>query len=172
MGAEVMDEHTEENHGHDQSVHPIVKSLRGTCDREFNNGICGFALAEPVCPKKLLRCLVQNKERLTMPCMVNTRQQVMLVAEAQNQPVRQACAALAWILMMVALSFCCMCICRTVAKMCGFCCDPCAVHDEALLEEQYILAASTEVSEEAELQMALILSKAQAEGKVTALDQV
>jgi len=56
--------------------------------------------------------------------------------------------------------------------MCGFCCDSCAVHDEAPLEEQYILAASTEVSEEAELQMALILSKAQAEGKATALDQV
>jgi len=38
--------------------------------------------------------------------------------------------------------------------------------DEALLEEQYILAASTELSEEAELQMAMLLSKAEAEGKV------
>ena len=38
--------------------------------------------------------------------------------------------------------------------------------DEALLEEQYILAASTELSEEAELQMAMLLSKAEAEGEV------
>ena len=38
--------------------------------------------------------------------------------------------------------------------------------DEALLEEQYILAASTELSEEAELQMAMLVSKAEAEGEV------
>jgi len=163
--APAMNEHTE-----DQSVQPIVKSLRETCDREFKSGICSFALDERVSPKNLLRCLVERKDYLSVPCMVNTRQQVMMLVEAQD-PIRQACAALAWILLLASLFFCCMCICSTLARCCGFCCDPMAA-DEALLEEQYILAASTELSEEAELQMAMLLSKAEAEGKATALDQV
>merc|ERR1719331_1245112 len=43
------------HHKHDEHVHPIVSHLRQTCNQEFEHGICGFALANRVCPRKLLK---------------------------------------------------------------------------------------------------------------------
>lgn len=167
-----MDEMTTAHHGHDAKVHPIVTNLRKTCTADFQKGICEFALAKRVCPKKLLSCLATHKDELSQPCVHTTRKEIMMVIERENDPVRMACNILASVLFMMAIFFLVVCCCKAIGRCCACLFSSTVVASDAL-EEQYMLAGSDQpVSSEAqELELALMLSAAEA-GKVTAHDQV
>jgi|ERR1711865_555136 len=167
-----MGEMTIAHHGHDANVHPIVMNLRKTCTADFQKGICEFALATRVCPKKLLSCLAEHKNQLSQPCVQTTRKEIMMVIERENDPVRMACNIIASVLFMMAIFMLVVCCCKAIARCCACCFASTVVASDAL-EEQYMLAGSTQAvsSEAQELELALMLSAAEA-GKVTAHEQV
>merc|ERR1712196_699599 len=132
------------HHKHDKRVHPIVEHLRNTCNDEFQQGICGFALANRVCPRKLLKCLVANRDKLSEPCKMQTQVEVVRVVEAENNdPVMQFLGLCTWLLMLLACVMCCSWCCKA---LCRCCCGSAGV-DSELVE-----------AEDAQLEMALVIS--------------
>jgi hypothetical protein len=164
-----MDEMTMKHHGHDAAVHPIVANLRLTCTTDFQKGVCDFALAKRVCPKRLLGCLAKHKKQLSPACGQSTRREILLAIERENDPLAMACNILASVLFMLIIMFMIVCCCKALARCCAYCCTSTLVASDAL-EEQYMLAAAAKpmTSEEQELEMALMLSAAEA-GKVSLL---
>eukprot|EP00656_Telonema_subtile_P048828 TRINITY_DN5922_c0_g1_i2.p2 TRINITY_DN5922_c0_g1~~TRINITY_DN5922_c0_g1_i2.p2 ORF type:complete len:208 (-),score=41.89 TRINITY_DN5922_c0_g1_i2:231-854(-) len=136
-------------------AHPIVSRLRQTCSAEFNNGVCSFALADKVCPRKLLRCLVQHSQQLSVPCTAQARAEIVEVVKEQN--AHNLFSLIAWILLLVSACMCCR-VCVSCFRRC--CCassyETVPVDDAAM--------PSAPPSEEAELEMALVLSAAEAKG--------
>eukprot|EP00658_Telonema_sp_P-2_P037686 TRINITY_DN270_c0_g1_i8.p1 TRINITY_DN270_c0_g1~~TRINITY_DN270_c0_g1_i8.p1 ORF type:complete len:301 (+),score=76.08 TRINITY_DN270_c0_g1_i8:186-1088(+) len=144
---------------HKHGLSPIVTRLRQSCSTEFSSGICDFAVGPRVCPRKLLHCLVANQKQLSQSCFKQTRTEVVKVVEAdqENSAIRIGCSIVAWIVMFVTIFLLCSC-CMKLVRWC--CCSSRVAVVETTVEG--VVSPSAPRDEDAELEMALVLSAAEA----------
>jgi len=136
-------------------VHPIVEHLRQTCATEFQGGVCSFALANRVCPKKLLHCLVNHRNQLSKPCAMQTRAEIVHIAEQHQGHFPPSCHFFVWLLMMLAT---CMCFTCCIKGLYRCCCAPTTVN----VTVEPVVAVDTATEEDSQLEMALMISAADA----------
>merc|ERR1711879_279347 len=172
------DTHVVEHPEHHNHVHPLVATLRDSCAAEFERGVCGFALAERVCPRKLLNCLVTNRNTLGPRCLDMTRQQLTTIAQSHDY-TRMLCSIFTWFITLLAVMLLCSCCCKAIARCCRVqATDPGPLHKQysevtVIKTPASAAAASAPVDvEEAELEMALVLSAAEAGMSTTVVDGI
>jgi hypothetical protein len=140
-------------------VHPIVARLRESCAVEFSNGMCPFVTKSRVCPRKLLKCLVENRDTLSPVCTAQTREELTAIVNTDHKWwVRQLCSLFAWILLILAMCMCCKCVAGLISRCCG-------TRSEPVLVEAVVLPSAPLSPEDEELEMVLKLSAAECTSK-------
>merc|ERR1712010_61235 len=133
---------------------------RQACASDFQEGVCSFALADRVCPRKLLHCLVANRKQLSSTCAMQAQTEIIRVVEHdQHDPIREACSIFAWVLILLTLIMCCTCCCKLILKCCcAICGKRSHTQVETVVGENVTKPTAPLDSEDAELEMALMMS--------------